>query len=152
MHTCTCLHPPSLCLLISVFNPFTFKVIFAMYNPVTVFLIVLGLFSVGPFLVFLPREVPLVFVVKLVWWCWIFLTFACLESFWFLHQIWRRVLLSGFLDVCKNPNLSAHEIHGDTSTQGSARMCNVIDGAMWLMGQHGKPLTYTCLFPLLRPF
>ena len=27
-------------------------------------------------------------------WCWILLTFACLESFWFLHRIWRRVLLS----------------------------------------------------------
>ena len=42
---------------------------------------------------FLFREVPLAIVVKLVWWCWILLIFACLESFWFLHQIWRRVLL-----------------------------------------------------------
>ena len=42
---------------------------------------------------FLPRELPLAFVVKLIWWCWILLTFACLESFWFLHQILARVLL-----------------------------------------------------------
>ena len=42
-----------------------------MCDPVTNFLIVLGLFSVGLFflLCFLPREVPLAYVVKLVWWC-----------------------------------------------------------------------------------
>ena len=34
------------------------------------------------FLCILPREVPLAFVVKLVWWCWILLTFACLGSSW----------------------------------------------------------------------
>ena len=38
---------------------------------------------------FLPKEVPLV---MLVWWCWIL--FACLWSFWILHHIWIRVLLS----------------------------------------------------------
>ena len=42
---------------------------------------------------FLPREVPLAFVVKLVLWCWILLPFTCLECFWFFHQIWMRVLL-----------------------------------------------------------
>jgi len=65
------------------------------HDPITCFLIVSGLFSVGLFLhlCFLPREILLVFVVKLLWWCWILLIFACLESFWFLHQIWRRVLL-----------------------------------------------------------
>ena len=65
------------------------------HDPITCILIVSGSFSVGLFLhlCFLPREVPLAFVVKLVWWCWILLIFACLESFWFLHQIWRRVLL-----------------------------------------------------------
>ena len=52
-------------------------------------------FSIGlsHLLCFLPREVPLALVVKLIWWCWILLTFACLERFWFLHQIWRRVWL-----------------------------------------------------------
>ena len=30
----------------------------------------------------------------MVWWCWILLTFACLESFGFLHQIWMKVFLS----------------------------------------------------------
>ena len=70
-------------LLIGAFNPFTFKVIFDMHDPITTFLIVLGLFSAGLFLFlcFLPREVPLALVVKLVWWCSILLTFACLESF-----------------------------------------------------------------------
>ena len=54
-----------------------------MYDPITIFLIVLGLLSASLFLLlcFLPREIPLVFVVKLVWWCWILLTVTCLESF-----------------------------------------------------------------------
>ena len=101
MHECIFIHSASLYLLVGAFNPFIFKVIIYMYDPVTIFLIVLGWFSVGLFLhlCFLPREVPLAFVVKLVWWCWILLTFACLESFWFLHQIWRRVLLGGILLV-----------------------------------------------------
>ena len=39
-----------------------------MYDPITIVLIVLGLFSIGLFflLCFLPNEVPLEFVVKLV--------------------------------------------------------------------------------------
>ena len=43
----------------------------------------MDVFSVGLFLLlcFLPREVPLTFVVKLVCWCWILLTFACLKAF-----------------------------------------------------------------------
>ena len=66
-----------------------------MHDPIAIFLIVLGLFSADLFLFlyFLPRKVLLSFSVELVWWCWILLTFACLESFRFLHQIWRRVLL-----------------------------------------------------------
>ena len=71
IHAHVSIHPASLCLLIGAFNPFTFKVIIDMYDPITIFLIILGLFSVGLFLLlcFLPREVPLAFVVKLVWWC-----------------------------------------------------------------------------------
>ena len=40
------------------------------YNPIVIFLIVCSLFCVCLFLLlcFLPREVPLAFVVKLVWW------------------------------------------------------------------------------------
>ena len=41
---------------------------------------------------FLPREVLLALFIKLVWCCWILLTFACLEGFWFLCQIWTGVL------------------------------------------------------------
>ena len=71
------------------------------YHPTTLFLIVLSLFCVSFFLLlcFLPREVPLAFAVKQTWWCWILLTFSCLESFWFLHQIWTRVLLGRILLV-----------------------------------------------------
>ena len=47
IHARVFIHPASLCLLVGVFNPFTFKVIIDMYNPITIFLIVLGLFSVG---------------------------------------------------------------------------------------------------------
>ena len=54
-----------------------------MYDHITIFLIVLGLFSVGlfPLLCFLPREVPLAFVVKLVWWCWPFLNLLVWKAF-----------------------------------------------------------------------
>ena len=47
-------------------NPFIFRVIIDMYDLITISLIVWGLFSVGLFLVlcFLPREVPLAFVVN----------------------------------------------------------------------------------------
>ena len=73
MHTAYVAHvficPASPCLLLGAFNPFTFKVIIDMYDPVTIFLIVLGFFSVGLFLVlfFLPREVYFAFAVKLAW-------------------------------------------------------------------------------------
>ena len=95
MHTCTYFHPPSQSMSFGAFNPFTFQVIISMYDLLTIFLIVLGLFCVGLSLLlcFLCREVPLVVLVKLIWWCWILLTFACLESFWFPCQIWTRVLL-----------------------------------------------------------
>ena len=67
-----CIHKSTqpVCLLVGAFNPFTVKVIIDMYDSITI-LIGLGLFSVGLFLLlcFLPREVSLAFVVKLVWWC-----------------------------------------------------------------------------------
>ena len=72
VHTCTFSTTQPVCLLVGAFNPFTFKVIIHVYVPVMVFLIVLGLFSVDrafPSLVFLPREVPSAFIVKLVRWC-----------------------------------------------------------------------------------
>ena len=40
-----------------------------MYDPIIISLIVLGLFSVNKSSCFLPREIPLAFVVRLVWWC-----------------------------------------------------------------------------------
>ena len=73
VHTCICFHLPSLCLLVGAFKfgAFTVKVIIHMYDPITVFLIVLSLFCVGLFLLlcFLPREVSLSFIVKVIWWC-----------------------------------------------------------------------------------
>ena len=42
--SCFCIHSASLYLLVGAFNPFTFKVIIDMYVPMTIFLIVLGLF------------------------------------------------------------------------------------------------------------
>ena len=67
---CFCIHSASLCLLVGAFNPFTFKVVIDMYVPTTIFLIVLGFVIVSVFILlcFLPREIPLAFVVKLVWW------------------------------------------------------------------------------------
>ena len=46
-----------------------------------------------PFLCFLSREYPLVFVGELFWWCRILSAFACLKSFWFLLHTWMRSLL-----------------------------------------------------------
>ena len=46
-----------------------------------------------PFLCFLSREYPLVFVGEVVWWCRILSAFACLKSFWFLLHTWMRSLL-----------------------------------------------------------
>ena len=65
------IHTTNLCLLVGDFNPFTFKVVIDMYDPITIALIVLVLFSVGLFLLlfFLPREIPLAFIAKLVWNC-----------------------------------------------------------------------------------
>ena len=81
--------------LVSACNPFTFKLIISVYDPITIFLIVLGVFFIGLSLLlcFLPWKTALALVVKLVQWCWILLTSACLESFWLLCQIWTRVLL-----------------------------------------------------------
>ena len=42
--------PTSLYVLVRAFNSFTFKVIIDVYDPTTIFLLVLGLFSVGLFL------------------------------------------------------------------------------------------------------
>ena len=69
----------SLCLLVDAFNPFTFKAVISMYASITIFLMVF-ICSVGLFLLlhFLPREVPLAFAIKLIWWYWILLTFSCL--------------------------------------------------------------------------
>ena len=55
---------------VGAFHAFTFGVVINMFDPITIFLIVLGLFSVDLFLplCFLPREVPLAFAVKPVWW------------------------------------------------------------------------------------
>ena len=65
--TCTCSFT-NLGLLVPAFNPLTFKVIINLYYSITAFLTVLGLFSVGLFLVlcFLPKEVPLTSIIKLV--------------------------------------------------------------------------------------
>ena len=55
--------------------------------PFVIFLFLIMTFS------FLPREVPLVVIVELVWRCWILLAFAYMKSFWSLHQIWMIALL-----------------------------------------------------------
>ena len=69
--SCFCIHSASLCLFVEAFNPFTFKVVIDMCIPITIFFNYFGLVIEGLFLLlcFLPREVPLAFVVKPVWWC-----------------------------------------------------------------------------------
>ena len=41
---CFCIYSGILCLLVGAFNPFTFRVIFDMYVPITIFFIVLHMF------------------------------------------------------------------------------------------------------------
>ena len=97
------------CLLVGALNSFIRKVINNMYDPVTIFFIVLCLFSVGLFLVlcFLLREVPLTLSVKLVLRC---LTFAFLESFCFPQQIWMTVL-QGRVFLVVGSSLSSLQIY-----------------------------------------
>ena len=104
LHAHVFIHPGSLGLLVGTFNPFTFKVIINMYN--------FGFISVGLSLVLslLPTEGPLTFVIKVVWWCWILSAFGCLESYWFLHQIWMRVLL-GRVFLVVGSSLSSLQIY-----------------------------------------
>ena len=66
--SCFCVHSASQCLLVGAFNPFTFKVIIDIYDPITILLIAFGFFFIDFFLLlcFLPRDVPLAFVVRLV--------------------------------------------------------------------------------------
>ena len=68
IHARVFIHPVSLYFLVGAFNPFTFKVIINVYDPITIFLFILGLLLVGLFLFLssLPREVPLAFAVKVV--------------------------------------------------------------------------------------
>ena len=89
--SCFCIHSPSLCLLVVAFNPFPFKVIIDIYLPIAIFLVVCSWFCRS--FSFSCTSCTLTFVVKLVWWYWILLTFAFLKSFWFFHQFWMRSLL-----------------------------------------------------------
>ena len=51
MHMCTCFHLPSQSMsLVGALSPYTFKVIIDMYDSITIFLTVLGLFSLDLFL------------------------------------------------------------------------------------------------------
>ena len=59
--SCFCIHSASLCLLVGAFNPFTFKVMITLSVPITIFLIVLGLFVC--FLIYF-----------FLWLCWIFVS------------------------------------------------------------------------------
>ena len=83
------------CLLIGTFNPFTLKLIIDIYVPIFIFLIVWGWFCRSFFFSCISwlYKVPLAFVLKLVWWYWILLTFASRKTFWFLHQFGMRCLL-----------------------------------------------------------
>ena len=83
--SCFCIHWASLYLLVGAFNPFTFKAIIDIYIPVAIFLIVWGWFCESFFFSCVSQiYVCLTFVVKLIWWYWIYLIFACLKSFLFI--------------------------------------------------------------------
>ena len=62
---------------------------FAFTKEISVFIIFM--FFVVAFS-FALRVVPLTFLLRLVWWCWTLLAFACLWNFWSLHQMWMKAL------------------------------------------------------------
>ena len=111
------------------FNPFTFKVIIYIYDPITIFLIALGLSCVGLFLLlcFLSGEVPLAFIVKLVWWCWILLTFACLFDFFIISESFPGGS-DGKESTCNAEDLGSISGSGRSPGEGN-----------------GNPLQYSCL-------
>ena len=81
----TCFHLLSqFTLLVGAFNTFTFKVIINIRYYLLIINLIIIKRSYYHFsflllvLCFLPREVPLAFVGKLIWCCWTLLTFACL--------------------------------------------------------------------------
>ena len=78
--SCFCIHSGNLYLLVGGFSPLAFKIIIYMYDSIAIYFIVLGFGVLGLFflLCLLSREVPLIFVVKLIWWCWTVLIFTCL--------------------------------------------------------------------------
>ena len=66
-------------------------------------------------LLFLPREFPLTFIIKPLWWCCILLASPCMLKFWFFHQIWMRILLHilccrFFPFITLNINISCHSL------------------------------------------
>ena len=80
--SCFWIHSTSLCLFVGAFNPFTLN--YWYICSYCHFLNCLGLIFCIFFsllLYFLTIQVSLTFIVNLVWWNWILLTFACLKSF-----------------------------------------------------------------------
>ena len=82
--SCFCIHSASLRFWVGAFNPFIFKVVIDMLVSIPVFLI-WGVDFVDLLycLVFIDYVFPLTFVVNLVWWYWILLTFAVYKAFYF---------------------------------------------------------------------
>ena len=92
--SCLCIHSASLCLLVGVFNPFTFKVIIDIYVPIAIVLIVWSWYCRSFFFFHISWLIsPLNICYKAGLGYWIPLTFACLKSFLYLHQFWMRSLL-----------------------------------------------------------
>ena len=78
----------------------------------------------------------------LVWWYWVFLTFASLKSFLFLHQFWMRSLSGTIILGCRlfpssTLNISCHSLLAyRVSAERSA------------VKHKGFPLYVTCCFSL----
>ena len=86
---------------------------------------------------FLHKDVPLVFIVMLVWWCQIL--FACLWRFWILHQIWMRALLS--ILGCQFLPFIILNIWSDSLLACRVSAEKSVDSLI------GIPLHVTCTFP-----
>jgi len=88
--SCFCIHLASLCLLVWAFNPFIFKVIIDISDPIAIYLLFWVCFC-RPFFIlyFLSEEVPSAFFVKLVWWYWILLILLTCKAFNFYESEWN---------------------------------------------------------------
>ena len=141
--SCFCIHSASLCLLVGVFNPFTFTIIIDIYVPIAIFLIVWGWFCRSFFLLVFPDYVsPFNICCKAGLVVLNSLNFCLFEKLFISPSILNEIL-AGYSNLgcrfflCSSLSISCHSL---LACRVSAEISAV---------QHvGFPLYVTCCFSL----